>query len=96
MGFNCQKVGMIPAQADPEVQDSFKKKELEPSLEQAKQGKRAVFFAAHFVLSPFLGFLWTLTRIFIKAPSGRKRFEENVFFQKTLEKCFRSTQCYYP
>jgi len=30
--------------------------------------------AAHFVLSPFLGYLWSFTRIFIKAPAGRKRF----------------------
>jgi transposase len=39
-------------------------------------GKRAVLFidAAHFVLAPFLGILWTFARIFIKAPSGRKRF----------------------
>lgn len=25
-------------------------------------------------MSPFLGYLWSLTRIFIKAPAGRKRF----------------------
>lgn len=30
--------------------------------------------AAHFVLQPFLGFLWCFTRVFIKAPSGRQRF----------------------
>ena len=30
--------------------------------------------AAHFVLAPFLGFLWSFTRLFIKAPAGRKRF----------------------
>ncbi len=30
--------------------------------------------AAHFVLAPFLGYLWSLTRLFIKAPAGRKRF----------------------
>lgn len=30
--------------------------------------------AAHFVFSPFLGYLWCFVRIFIKAPSGRKRF----------------------
>jgi len=35
-----------------------------------------VFFvdAAHFVLAPFLGFLWSVTRLFIRAPAGRKRF----------------------
>jgi transposase len=30
--------------------------------------------AAHFVFAPFLGFLWCFVRVFIKAPSGRKRF----------------------
>ena len=30
--------------------------------------------AAHFVMQPFLGFLWCFARIFIQAPSGRKRF----------------------
>ncbi len=30
--------------------------------------------AAHFVLAPFLGFLWSFTRCFIRAPSGRQRF----------------------
>ena len=30
--------------------------------------------AVHFVLAPFLGFLWSVARIFIPAPSGRQRF----------------------
>jgi transposase len=30
--------------------------------------------AAHFVLAPFLGYLWSLTRLFVRAPSGRQRF----------------------
>jgi transposase len=49
---------------------------MEPRLAEAQAGKRAVFFvdAAHFVLAPFLGFLWCLTRIFIQAPAGRQRF----------------------
>jgi len=29
--------------------------------------------AAHFVLSPFFGFLWSFTRVFIKTPAGRNR-----------------------
>jgi transposase len=67
---------MIPAKADPEVQASYLKQTMEPRLNEAKAGKRAVFFvdAAHFVLAPFLGFVWSLTRLFIKAPSGRQRF----------------------
>jgi len=67
---------MIPAKADPEVQAAYLNQTLEPRLNEAKAGKRAVFFvdAAHFVLAPFLGFLWSLTRLFIQAPSGRQRF----------------------
>ena len=30
--------------------------------------------AAHFVLAPFLGMLWSFTRLFIPSPAGRKRF----------------------
>ena len=67
---------MIPAKADPDVQVAYLKQEMEPRLAQAQAGTRAVFFvdAAHFVLAPFLGFLWSVTRLFIQAPSGRQRF----------------------
>lgn len=67
---------MIPAKADPEVQAAYLAETLEPRLAEAQAGKRAVFFvdAAHFVLAPFLGFLWSLTRVFLKAPAGRQRF----------------------
>ena len=76
MGMGRLKVGMVPSKADPDEQERFKKEELEPRLEEAKSGKRALFFvdAAHFVLSAYLGFLWCFERVFIKAPSGRKRF----------------------
>lgn len=49
---------------------------MTPRLEEAKAGRRAVFFvdAAHFVLAPFLGFLWCFARVFIRAPAGRQRF----------------------
>lgn len=30
--------------------------------------------AVHFVLGPYLGLLWSFARVFIKAPSGRQRF----------------------
>lgn len=67
---------MIPAKADLEQQATYLQQELEPRLAQAQAGQRAVFFmdAAHFVLAPFLGFLWSLTRLFIQAPAGRQRF----------------------
>jgi transposase len=67
---------MIPAKADPDKQAAYLDTELNPRLAQAQTGQRAVFFvdAAHFVLAPFLGFLWTLARVFIQAPCGRQRF----------------------
>lgn len=76
IGMKCLKVGTIPSKADVEVQDSYREEELEPRLEEAKAGKRAVFFvdASHFVMGAFVNFVWCFKRIFIKSPSGRKRF----------------------
>jgi len=67
---------MIPAKADPDEQAAYVKEQIEPRLAEAQAGKRAVFFvdAAHFVLAPFLGFLWSFARLFLKAPAGRQRF----------------------
>ena len=76
MGMKCRKVGMVPAKADPLEQAVYRADQLEPKLAEAQAGRRAVFFvdAAHFVLAPFLGFLWCFTRVFIQAPAGRQRF----------------------
>lgn len=45
-------------------------------LIEAQAGKRAVFFvdAAHFVFGAFLSIFWCFTRVWIKAPCGRQRF----------------------
>jgi len=76
LGVKFRKVGSIPAKADTEKQKDFLETKLQPRLDEAKDGKRDVYFvdAAHFVLGAFLGFLWSFTRIFVKAPSGRQRF----------------------
>jgi transposase len=76
IGMRCLKVGAIPSKADPDEQEEYKINKLEPRLEQARQGERAVFFvdAAHFVMGAFLGMIWCFQRLFIKSPSGRKRF----------------------
>lgn len=49
---------------------------MEPRIKEAKSGKRILYFmdAAHFVLSPYLGYIWCFIRQFIKAPAGRKRY----------------------
>jgi len=56
--------------------NALKKGELEPRLAEAQAGRRAVLFvdAAHFVLAPFLGYLWCFVRWSIRAPAGRQRF----------------------
>lgn len=76
IGMRCLKVGAIPAKADPDEQKEYKRDKLEPRLEEAKRGERAVLFvdAAHFVMGAFLGMIWCFQRMFIKSPSGRKRF----------------------
>lgn len=76
LGMKRRKTGSIPSKADDQAQVQFKTGELEPRLEEARNGQRVVFFmdAAHFVFAPFLGFLWCFTRLFVRAPSGRKRF----------------------
>ena len=76
LGLQLRKTGFIPAKADVEKQKMFLEKELEPRLKEAREGKRKLFFvdAAHFVFAPFLGFLWCFARVFVRAPSGRMRF----------------------
>ena len=45
-------------------------------MQESRDNERIVYFvdAAHFVLAPFLGYLWTRVRRFIRAPAGRQRF----------------------
>ena len=59
-----------------ETQAAFLDKELKPKLDAAQEGKGHVFFvdAAHFVFGTFLCCLWSFQRIFVRAASGRQRF----------------------
>ena len=70
-----RKVGRVPAKADPQKQAPFLAEKRTPRLQEAQAGQRLVFFveAAPFVLQAFLGVLWCVKRVFIKAPSGRQR-----------------------
>ena len=58
------------------TQAEFLDKELKPPLEAAQAGQGHVFFvdAAHFVFGSFLCCLWSFARIFVRAASGRQRF----------------------
>ena len=82
LGLRWRQVGAIPVPPKKTVQEhaqeqaTFVEEELEPRLEQARQGRRQVYFvdAAHFVFAPFLGCLWCAARLFVRAASGRKRY----------------------
>jgi len=76
IGVKHRKVNSIPAKADIKAQMEFHDQKLQPRLEEAKAGKRVVYFvdAAHFVLGAFLGCLWSFVRVYVRTPSGRQRF----------------------
>jgi transposase len=58
------------------MQQEFLNAELRPALDAAQSGTGHVFFvdAAHFVYGTYLCCLWCITRIFVRAASGRQRF----------------------
>ncbi len=62
LGMRRLKAGYVPAKADPEKQERFKEDELEPRLDEASAGRRVMLFVdgAHFVLAPFVGYLWCI------------------------------------
>lgn len=76
LGMSYQKMGQIPAKADPEAQATFLEEELEPLIRRAESGACHLFFvdAAHFVMGPFLCALWCFARTMIQAPAGRLRY----------------------
>lgn len=57
-------------------QRQFLDNELKPRLDAALAGRGHVLFvdAAHFVYGTFLCCLWSIVRIFVRAASGRQRF----------------------
>lgn len=57
-------------------QREFLDTKLQPALDAAVAGIGHVFFvdAAHFVYGTYLCCLWTILRVFVRAASGRQRF----------------------
>jgi len=51
--------------------------------------------AAHFVSAPFLGVLWCVQRLFVKAPSGRQRFNVLAALHATSHELFTVTNLTY-
>jgi transposase len=82
LGLRPRKTAAIPVPPKStldehvKVQAAFLHEQLEPRLEEARQGHRQVYFvdASHFVFATFLGLVWCWTRRCIRAASGRKRY----------------------
>ena len=91
------KTAQIPAKADTERQIEFLDWEMQPRIEEAKAGERQLLFvdASHFVLAAFLGYLWSFTRIFVKSPSGRQRYNVLGAFNAVSHELFAVTNNAY-
>jgi transposase len=82
LGFRWRLTRVIPCPPKTDLPDHIRDQkhyletQLQPRLDGAIAGVRHVLFvdAAHFVFGTFLCCLWSLTRIFVKAASGRQRF----------------------
>lgn len=82
LGLQPRRVAAVPippqatAEAHARTQRQFLEDELEPVLAEARAGRRDVYFVdgAHFVYAAFLGWVWCLARFFVRAASGRKRY----------------------
>ena len=82
LGLKFQRVRPIPVPPKKtlaehvQAQAEFLETQLKPCLDAAQAGCGHVFFvdAAHCVFGTFLCYLWSFTRIFIRAASGRQRF----------------------
>jgi transposase len=99
LGFRWRRTGAIPVPPKKTIQEhahdqaAFVRDELEPRLEQARQGRGRVYFvdAAHFVFAPFLGCLWCVARLFVRAASGRKRHNVLGAFDAVAHRLIRVT-----
>jgi transposase len=82
LGLQPRRVAAVPippqatAEGHAREQRQFLAGELEPVLAAARAGRRDVYFVdgAHFVYAAFLGWVWCVARLFVRAASGRKRY----------------------
>ena len=82
LGFRWRCTRAIPCPPKKDLADHIRDQKefldttLQPLIDEAVAGKRHLYYvdAAHFVFGTFLCCLWSATRIFVKAASGRQRF----------------------
>ena len=82
LGLQPRRVAAVPippkatAEGHARTQRQFLDADLGPVLAEARAGRRDVYFAdgAHFVYAAFLGWVWCVARLFVRAAPGRKRY----------------------
>jgi transposase len=82
LGLSPRRVAAVPippkatAEEHARTQRRFLEEQLGPVLAEARAGRREVYFvdASHFVYAAFLGWVWCAARWFVRAASGRKRY----------------------
>ncbi len=82
LGLTPRRVAAVPIPPKSTIEEhartqrQFLDESLEPVLAEARAGRRDVYFvdAAHFVYAAFLGWVWCAVRWFMRAASGRKRY----------------------
>ena len=103
LGLRFRKVAAVPVPPKQSVEEhaknqaAFLNQELEPRLAEARAGKRTVMFvdAAHFVLGSFLGCLWCVARLFVRAASGRQRYNVLAALDAVTHRLVRLTNHTY-
>ena len=106
LGLRWRKVAAVPVPFVPPKltlpehaarQADFLAAELAPRLAEAEAGLRAVFFvdAAHFVMGSFAGWVWCALRVFVKAASGRQRYNVPGAFDAVTRELVRVTNTTY-
>jgi len=82
LGLQPRRVAAVPIPPKSTAEDHARQQrrfldgELEPVLAEARAGRRDVYFVdgAHFVYAAFLGWVWCAARRFVRAASGRQRY----------------------
>ena len=82
LGLQPRRVAAVPIPPQATAEDHAREQrqflagELEPVLAEARADRRDVYFVdgAHFVYAAFLGWVWCVARLFVRAAAGRKRY----------------------
>jgi len=100
LGLEPRKIAAIPVPPKQTAAEHaqrprrFLDTELEPVRAEARAGRRAVYFvdASHFVFAAILGWLWCAVRWFVRAASGRPRYNVQGALHAVRHRLIRVTK----